>query len=408
MTQAAIPIFSQQETFYVPRFAVFLRGQKLNAGVVDDILQVTYKDKIADIDAFDMEINNWDADQRTFKFIPPLPSYAGIFDPGAKIEVWMGYQDNMRRMMRGVITSLTPSFPESGASTLSISGLNELHTFRTEQHTYSWLDGSKTDTDIAKDLCKRPVKKGQPGLGVEIDVNPAQDEKPDAAVVMDNQYDIVFLIERAQRRGYEIYLEDEAKTPTLFFGLATDPGEAPTYRLEWGKSLISFKPTLSTANQLSSVTVRSWNRKTNKPIVQTFTLQELWKEQKKSKTEITRLTKIAEAYGNRSNTVTTEPMHDDKEAKARARALLLKTTDKLIEASASTVGLPDLRAGCTVEIIGFGVVSDADGNLSGDPSDFDGRYFVTESSHTIGNSGYRTNFSAKRVSIIDTKATKKS
>jgi len=90
------------------------------------------------------------------------------------------------------------------------------------------------------------------------------------------------------------------------------------------------------------------------------------------------------------------PAHTRREAHDRARAILEDQSKKLIEARATTVGLPDLRSGCNVEIIGFGVTSDASGNLLGAGSDFDGEYFVTESSHTIGGNGYQTEFSARR------------
>src|ERR1700680_1002257 len=201
MATTPIPIYSQSETFYVPRFEIYVQGEQLKANVVHDILQVTYKDKINTIDTFTIEINNWDADKRTFKFAPPQKGYEGIFDPGQKIEIRMGYYKNVRKMMHGVITELQPNFPESGASTLSVSGLNELHRFRTEKHTYSWTDGTKTDTDIAEELCGRPVQKGQPGLGLAIDTNPSQDEQPFELVYMKSQYDIDFLEQLAHRHG---------------------------------------------------------------------------------------------------------------------------------------------------------------------------------------------------------------
>jgi phage protein D len=399
-TQTPIPIFSQNETFYVPQIQVYVSGQLLQDNIIDDVLQITYKDSVNEIDSFDMEINNWDADYRTFKFAPPLKTptvdYTGIFDPGAKIEIWMGYADNMRRMMRGLITSLAPTFSGSSAPTLSISGLNELHQYRTEQHTYSWLDGTKTDTDIAKELCSWPVKKGQPGLGLPIATNPMPNEMPDPIVYMNNQYDIVFLLERARRRGYEMYLEDEGATSTLYFGLSQNAANAPVYQLEWGKSLVSFKPTLATAKQISTVTVRGWDQKSNSAIEESYTLQQLWKDENKSAAEIARLTQIAQAYGNRTEVVTDKPAHTKKEAQDRARAILEDQSKKLIEATATTVGLPDLRSGCTVEIIGFGVTTDASGNLYGASSDFDGEYFVTQSTHTIGGGGYQTEFSARR------------
>jgi phage protein D len=391
-----IPIYSQKETFYVPRFEVYIQNEKLRANVVDDILQVNYKDSINEIDSFNIEINNWDAEKRTFKFAPPQKGFEGVFDPGKRIEIKMGYYNNMRRMMHGVITALEPNFPESGASTLSVRGLNELHQYRTEQHTYSWNDGKKTETEIAKDLCKRPVKKGQPGLGLEIDPHPAPDEKPSELVFMNNQFDIVFLLELARRRGYEIYLKDETPKPTLFFGISDLPSDAPTYQLEWGKSLISFKPSLTTADQVGEVVVRGWDRKANRAIEEHYTLKQLWTDEKTSQKEIARLTQIAQAYGNRTEVVTDDPAHTKKEARDRAKAILGDKHHKLIVASGATVGLPDLRSGCSVEILGFGVQSDFGGTPTGASSDFDGEYFVEESTHTIGGGGYRTEFSARR------------
>jgi phage protein D len=405
-TQAPIPIYSQAETFYVPRLQVRAGGQNLNAEVIDDILQVTYKDSINEIDSFSLDINNWDADKRTFKFAPPLKDatqdFSETFDPGASIELLMGYQNNMRSMMKGLITALEPNFSESAAPTLTVRGLNELHQFRREQHTFSWLDAQKTDTDIAVELCGKPVTKGKPGLGVAIQTNPDPNEMADAFVFMNNQYDIVFLLERARRHGYEVYLKNVNGKQTLYFGLSESSGLAPTYQLEWGKSLINFRPTLSTAKQVSEVTVRGWDRKSNKVIEETFKLEDLWKAQKKSKTEIARLSQIAKAYGNRTEVVTDKPVHTKKEAKQLARSILEDQHKKLIEGTGSTVGLPDLRAGCKVEILGFGVQSDASGKAVGASSDFDGEYYVTETTHTIGSGGYRTEFSARREGPIKT------
>jgi phage protein D len=394
MTTTPIPIYSQTETFYVPRFEIYVQGEKLKANVVDDILQVTYKDKINTIDTFTIEINNWDADKRTFKFAPPQKGYEGIFDPGQKIEIRMGYYKNIRKMMHGVITELQPNFPESGASTLSVSGLNELHRFRTEKHTYSWTDGTKTDTDIAEELCGDPVQKGQPGLGLAIHTNPSQDEQPFELVYMKSQYDIDFLEQLAHRHGYEIYLEDETDKPTLFFGLPDNPG-TPTYQLEWGKSLISFRPNLNTSKQVNKVVVRAWDRRANKAIEEEYTLQQLWKDENKSQAEIARLSAIAKTYQNRTEVVTKEPMRTRAQAKSRAKAVLIKKNNELLVATATTIGLPDLRSGCSVQILGLGVPNDSAGTSRGASCDFNGEYFVEESTHTISGNGYRTEFSAR-------------
>jgi uncharacterized protein len=396
--QTPIPIYSQQETFYVPHFEVRAHGDNLKSNVVDDILQVTYKDSINEIDSFTIEINNWDAGKRTFKFAPALPEYAGIFDPGAPIEIHMGYQNNLRRMMRGTVTSIEPVYSESAAPTLSVGGQNELFELLTEKHTKSWLDGASTDTAIAKELCGLPLKKGQAGLGIPIETNPSPTETPEAFVYMSSQYDVVFLLERARRHGYELYVKDRDKDgkPTLYFGLSESKVTSPVYRLEWGKSLISFRPRLTTSRQISTVEVRGWDRKSNEEIDQSYTLEELWKDQNKSQTEIARLSQIASAYGQKTDIVTDRPVHTKKEAKELAKSILSDQSKKLIEATGSCIGLPDLRAGVSLEIVGFGAQTDRKGNVVGPGSDFDGEYFVTETTHSIGANGYRTDFSARR------------
>ena len=122
----------------------------------------------------------------------------------------------------------------------------------------------------------------------------------------------------------------------------------------------------------------------------------LWKDQGKPQAEIARLSQIAKAYPNRTEVVTKPPVRTTAEAKQLARATLEDQSKRLIEASGASVGLPDLRAGCSVEIIGFGLRTDAHGNLAGSASDFDGEYYVTGSTHTIGGGGYRTQFTARR------------
>ena len=402
MASQAIPIYSQKETFYVPSVQLVVRGRPLGAEVIHDLIDVTYKDNVNEIDSFTIEINNWDADLRTFKFAPPLKTgsedFTGIFDPGTEIELWMGYQNqsNMRRMMVGTVTTLEPNFPASGAPTLTISGLNEIHQLRGQQHTYSWTN--KMDTDIAVELGNKPIQSGQPGLGIPVVTNPSSTETADEFIFMNNQYDIVFLLERARRHGYEVYMDEDPETgnKTLYFGLSQSKGNAPVYQLEWGRSLISFKPTLSTAKQVNQVTVRGWDRTANAAIEVNYTLQQLWKDQGKSQAEIARLGQIAKAYASRTEVVTKPPVRTTAEAKQLARATLEDQSKRLIEATGSTVGLPDLRAGCALEIIGFGIRTDASGQLRGTSSDFDGEYYVTESTHTIGGGGYTTQFAARR------------
>jgi len=65
---------------------------------------------------------------------------------------------------------------------------------------------------------------------------------------------------------------------------------------------------------------------------------------------------------------------------------------EMVKASGSTVGLPNLRAGSVLEIRGVGEKSP-----SRPPRGrFGGRYFVTQTTHTIADGGYTTQFECRR------------
>ncbi|HYJ48070.1 MAG TPA: hypothetical protein VEV81_15775, partial [Pyrinomonadaceae bacterium] len=147
-----------------------------------------------------------------------------------------------------------------------------------------------------------------------------------------------------------------------------------TYKLSWGRSLIDFKPNLSTSNKVRSVTVRGWNRTTRRRIEETATIDDL-----DTNRDLYRLLTCEE----REDKVVNEPVFNEHQARERAKALLTENLRRLVTASATTVGLPDLRAGQRVQICGVG-------------SRFSGTYFVTDTTHTIGESGYTTRFNARR------------
>ena len=51
----------RQHGFYVPQFEVRIEGVGLPRDVLRDVVQVTYKDNIKEIDSFELTVNNWDA-----------------------------------------------------------------------------------------------------------------------------------------------------------------------------------------------------------------------------------------------------------------------------------------------------------------------------------------------------------
>ncbi len=371
MTEA-IPIYEGQD-FYVPYFEVKLRGQPLGQGVVRDILQVTYKDNIEEIDSFEITINNWDSDKLQFKY-----SDDDLFDPGQEVELWMGYygQERLRLMITGEITSLRPAFPASGPSTLAISGLNLLHRLRTKQESKPYE--KLTDSEIAQQI------GGRLNVAVRIDRAAAAQEERYDYLFQDNQYDIIFLMQQARRIGYDMFVEEsgqngQAGQSQLYFGPSVNV-QRVTYQLTYGRSLIEFQPNLTTANQVGEVTVRGWDTRNKQKIEYTAKRSEIATQGVGARGG---QGVIEQSFNQRQEIIVDRPIQSEQEAQTLAIETLERIAKEMVKGSGSTVGLPDLRAGSVVEIDGLG-------------ERFNGRYFVTTTTHTIGDSGYTTQFECRR------------
>lgn len=370
---AAVQIFTGQD-FYVPYFEVKIAGRPQSQAVVRDILSVTYKDNITEIDSFELNINNWDAGKRTFKY-----SDDDLFDPGKEVELWMGYYGtSLRLMIRGQITGLHPSFPSGGGSALAVSGLNLLHKLRIEQQPKTYEN--VTDTDVARQIAQR--------LGIELEANPAPNEKRYQFLIQDSKYDIVFLMERARRIGYELYVKERSDEngrslpPVLVFGRSNDV-KRPTYDLQYNRTLIDFKPDLTTANQVNEVVVRGWDAVHKKRIEGKATRKQAGI---KGVGTAGNQEAIEESFKQRREIIATKPVESEDEANTLALRTLEENAKEMVKATGSTVGLPDLRAGSMVKIGGAG-------------KRFSGRYFVTATTHTIGDSGYTTQFECRREEV---------
>jgi phage protein D len=367
-----IPIYQGQD-FYVPYFEVKLHGRPLGQDVVRDISQVTYKDSLEDVDNFELTISNWDAETRTYKY-----SDGDLFDPGKQLELWMGYygKDGLRLMITGEISSLRPNFPASGQPTMVISGLNLLHRLRTKQGTHSYE--RMTDSQIANQIADR-LK-----IQLRTDREAASKEERFDYLIQYDKYDIVFLMERARRIGYDLFVEEaatngQASQPRLYFGPSLNVRQV-TYRLVNGSSLGEFNPELTTAKQVGKVTVHGWDPVHKQKIEATA-------ERKDLKTKGVGAAGgepvIENAFNQREEIVADQPIRSKEEAKTLALQTLERIAKDMVKGTGSIVGLPDLRAGSVVMMAGLG-------------TRFSGRYFVTATTHSLGDGGYTTQFECRR------------
>jgi phage protein D len=77
------------------------------------------------------------------------------------------------------------------------------------------------------------------------------------------------------------------------------------------------------------------------------------------------------------------PVRSEQEAKAKAKAILIKANQSFIEGNCEIMGIPDLRAGSKVNIEGVG-------------KRFEGVYYIKSAKHSISEGGYTTSLSLRR------------
>jgi uncharacterized protein len=91
------------------------------------------------------------------------------------------------------------------------------------------------------------------------------------------------------------------------------------------------------------------------------------------------------AFGAREQVVVDQPVASQTEAAQLAKAIYSRRALEFVTGTGTAVGLPELKAGRVVRLLGLGR--------------FSGRYYVTRSTHSIGASGYVTSFAARSDSV---------
>jgi phage protein D len=281
---------------------------------------------------------------------------------------------------------MTPNFPESGASTLTVHCINLLHRFRTQQISKDYFQ--KKDSWIARDLIQEIAKETRqkvPGLDIQVDNDQIEtnlaNEKEIKHLTIKQEFAINYLFRRSREIGYELSTTEtgtNTRTVKVFWGPSSEVIR-PAYILEWGKSLIHFTPSFGTAKQVNSVIVRAWDPVRKQKFEAKATRADLLKEGVLDPTEDFKVKQGPLA--DRTEIINDFTIQSQDEAVQRAKKHLRVIAQGLVEGKGKTIGLPDLKAGCKVKIVGLGR--------------YDGMYLVTTTTHSFGDGGYTTDFSAR-------------
>lgn len=356
---------SQSPDVYRPERSVSIDGTALSPDVMRDVFEVSFVDDIDDIDVVTLKISNaWDPQTRKFPY-----SGHDQFAPGRRLELGIGYRggDGLVRMMQGTITSISPLYPSEGPSLLVVRARSlEAELLKTEE-TRVYTD--VTDSQIAKDIAGR--------LNVKLVTDPRSQasEPTHKYVVQFAQYDLVFLIERARRLGYEVMIEKRGDNFELYFGPSQHLHSNPL-KLQYGVNLHEFSPELNTADQVEKVTVDSWDPINKKRLTATATRSDFPGLAKLDSS-------VSKAFRGKTEMVADLPVNDEATVRAIAKGTMERIMKRMTTGYGSTSGTPDIRAGRLLDITGL-------------DERFNGTYFVTGSKHTFGPNGYHTMFTCRR------------
>ena len=111
--------------YYAPDFRVEIEGEALDPESHGDIIEVKVVMDMDNMTSFDLPINNWDDKRIAFKYRD-----SDTFNIGNRVHVLMGYAGKLLSMVTGEIATLSPHFPETGATTLTVGGLDGMFKLR--------------------------------------------------------------------------------------------------------------------------------------------------------------------------------------------------------------------------------------------------------------------------------------
>ena len=169
---------------------------------------------------------------------------------------------------------------------------------------------------------------------------------------------------------------------TLYFGPRQND-RTDVLELAWGKGLLTFSPEVNLSRQITAVEVYGWSAERGEQIIGRA-------ERGEETGRDTRLEsgaeQIAGALGGETLMRVRAAVHTQSEADARARAILEERGEEFVKGNGESIGLPEIIPDINLALTGLG-------------SAFSKTYYVSESTHTIDESGYRNTFKIEETTV---------
>ncbi len=269
-------------------------------------------------------------------------------------------------LVEGEVNALEGEFTSAGSHVV-VRGYDRSHRLHRGRKTRSWTQVK--DSEVVSEIA------GAAGVAVgRVDTTPVTHQH----LVQPNMTDWEFLTLRSRELGYDLaYLNGRLefrKPPSAGEGPAPGTLQSREARqLVLGRTLVTFRPRVSAAQQVGAVEVRGWDPDTKEAVVGSASVATNGTKLDREPAE------LAGTFGENTHVSVERGVTTQAEADALASALAERIGGVSAEADGTAEGDPALRAGTPISV-----------GLVGQP--FAGRYVLSSTRHVFDGDGYRTHF----------------
>lgn len=383
-TRTAAPqsgAFHTGRSFLTPAFEIRLEGQPMAAVAAAEVIDISFTDDLESVPSFEFSIDDWDEVSLSPKYSSPAQGTSGrpSIRPGTRADLYFGYRDEgkLALIMEGEVISISTAFPAASRPVATVRAVDRFQRGLQKVWVETNLDG--TDKEIADSLCRRYSEPRLSPVWAPIE--------EEGAVLKNVQIDGALydeIAQRAQRYGLQMATRTSpgGQVQLHLFRPGAD-NDSPVAHFAWGKTLVSFTPTMSAAAAVERVICRGTDP-TAKGAARTISVSRTWSDIGLDEGALGGPGEgIGEALRGMCEVIKPDDVRTEADAIRAAERHLRKLAEELITGDGVSIGLPELRAGRLVTLDGLG-------------TRFSGNYRLTKTVHTFGASGYTTRFSARK------------
>ena len=295
--------------------------------------------------------------------------YSKLF-PGSMVEIKLGYE-KPDTVFVGALGSIHTDFSTSGVT----AGITCYDAKMTLFYNTAWKSYKEKSTiqEVVEEILKPCKKYGQVEVsGTKYDK--AIEKGNEISWIQDNIDDYRFVMHLAALTNSSFYTSGD----TIYFTENIAESAEAIVGLGWGKGLISFSVNIDISGQVGSVEVayRSGDRK-----------EAYFRYDGK---DVPGQGKLPEDKGDvvsgKAHELTETLVRNAEQAEQAAKSIYMQAAMNYVTGRGSTIGIPELKAGTSIEIEGVG-------------KKLEGKYFLNQVTHQFDAGGYLTNFECQRPKI---------